>query len=247
MTGSSQAATVAKTNLDRFIQILLPSAVAMTPPTLVDSMGTTVTLNTAWVIIKEVEFKAAETAGEESASEADEEVQFKGPYFVDLLSSAPSPLDTQELPAKNYKRIKMQFENDCDDAVMPATAPTELGTNSMVFKGLVGGNAFSYLADDGVELELSGAGGVSASDGQNILVSVQIANIIKMIDMSSVTNNVVISSSNRVTASGACPLIDASANDLYTCFKKGFELEADFGKDEDDSGEIEDDEDHSED
>lgn len=240
MTGSASTFTVAKTSFERWVQALLPTANAFTPASMVDANNQTVVLSQAWVTIKEVEFEASESAGPSDSSE----INFQGPYYVDLLDPAPAPLDTATLPDVVYRRIKMKFENAGDAASLSAVgAPSDLQNNSMVFEGTVNGKSFKYMMDDGVELEIAGAGGIAPSSNQNLLVSVQLANAIRQIDLDTyVTNGVVISSSNRVTPGSSvnpCPLIHASATDLYTCFRKGFEQQAKLGKDENGDGELE--------
>lgn len=240
MTGSSAAATVAKSAIDKLLNLFMPQATALPVPSTQDASGATVNITAAWIAMKEIEFKAAETLAQEGAEDVGEEVKFLGPYYIDLLSSAPGPIDTQELPAKVYRRIKMKLE--ASGTAIPAGTPVELSSNSIYVTGTVGANSFTYLADDGTEFEISGPSGVSPEDGQVMLISLKLANVIKMIDMSGVANGEVISSANRVA--GSCPLIDGSATDLYTCFRIGLEQQADFGKDSDGSGELEADEDN---
>ena len=105
MTGSGSAATVAMNEKPSFWSYLLKTANALVPSSIVDSNGSTITLNSAWTVIKEVEFKSEETAG---AEDSQVEVEFRGPYFVNLLSNSPVALDTQTINQKNIKRIKMK-------------------------------------------------------------------------------------------------------------------------------------------
>lgn len=240
MTGSGQASTIAKYKMQHpWLSMFMPSAVALTPPALVDSKNATVNLTKAWIVIKEIEFKPTEVAGESEASEAPE-VEFQGPYFVDLLSAAPSALGSAEVPVATYRRIKMKLEKG---STIPADAPAGLNGNSIYFEGTVAGNQFTYVSDDGTEFQIGGAGGMDLSSNANLLVAIKVSDLFKMIDLSSVTNGMAISSSNRVAGANLCPLIDASAADLYTCFRKGLEKAGKFGKDDDGDHEMEADED----
>lgn len=239
MTASNSSATVAKaSSFQKILNMLLPSSYAYTPSVLVDSNGTTVSLSEAWVMIKEIEFKAAEVAGSDEVDGA--EVEFTGPYAVDLLSTTPSVLDTQQIPQMAFKRIKMQFHK-AENAV--AGAPAGLLNNSIYLSGTVGANNFTYQADDSTEFEISGPNAVLPSSGDGILVQIQLANIIKQIDLSSLPNGAAITSSSRYAGASLCPSIDASANDIYTCIRKGLEAHADWGcdKDGDDDLDIDDD------
>lgn len=233
MTGSGQASTLAKYKIQHpWLSMFMPSAVALTPPALVDSQNATVNLTKAWIVIKEIEFKATETA--DAAESAD--VEFQGPYYVDLLSAAPSSLGSAEVPAATYRRIKMKLEKG---ATLPADAPAGLSGNSIYLEGTVAGNQFTYVSDDGTEFQIGGAGGMDLSSNANLLVAIKVSDLFKMIDLSSVTNGMAISSTNRVAGSNLCPLIDASAADLYTCFRKGLEKAGKFGKDDDGDHEME--------
>lgn len=236
MTGSNKAATVAmKPSL---MNLLFPKANALTPNNLTDSTGLTINLSQSWVAIKEIEFEASETA---SAGEVDgAEVSFKGPYFVDLLSNAPAALDSQSIPASSFQRIKMKLHKV--EGSLPSSVPAALNANSIYIAGTIGtgGSAvnFTFLSDDGAEYQIGGPKAVTPKDGGQILVEIKFADIFKKINLSTVTNNETISASNRHAGSHLCDSIDTSANDVYTCIRKGLEKYADVGEDSDRSGDI---------
>lgn len=254
MSSSAAPRTVAMNSpLDKFLNLLIPKVTAGIPTGLVDSQDTQIELTKAWIVVKEIEFKSEELAAQESEEEANEEIKFRGPYFVNLLSAEAQVLDTQQVPAKVYRRIEMKLEaaENETSANWPSAAPTELANNSIYLAGTFGSGAtaFSFSSHDGTEFKISGAGGVAPEEGQNILLSIRFADIIRKINFNDLVGaaDKNISDSNRVSSTNPCPLIDESSNDLYTCFRKGLESEADFGKDSDGSGELEDDEDHAED
>lgn len=234
MTGSSATATVAfnKPNLFNF---LFPVATANTPPTLIDKSGANVTLSNAWVAIEKIEFKAQEVPDAQEVAGAEDEVEFTGPYFVDLLSSNPSPIASKEMPAKAFKRIK--FKLHAAESSAPGI-PANLVNNSILIEGTVNGIQFSYQSKDGTEINIGGGSGVNLDGSAGLLVAIQFANVIKSINLSGITSSTVISDTNRVSGSNLCPTIDASATDLYTCFRKGFEAYAECGKDSDGDHEI---------
>jgi hypothetical protein len=234
--------------IEKLMNMIMPSAIAGLPTSLTDSQSTGVTLGTAWIVVKEIEFKSAETAAAESEDEVSEEVEFKGPYFVNLLSAAPQVLDTKSIPAKVYKRIEMKLEAaETENSVSwPTDAPAGLSGKSMYIEGTYNSLSFSYSSHDGAEFKVSGAGGIAAEEGQDILLSIRFSDIIAKINMTALqtAGNRNISEENRVAASDPCPLIETGLPDLYTCFRKGLESESDFGKDSDGSGELETDEDN---
>lgn len=218
-------------------QFIVPQANAYTPAVIVDANGATVTLSSAWVVIKEIEFKANEVAdGAETTAET--EVELEGPYFVDLLSNNPVALGTVTVPATGIRRIKMKL-HESGDAVIPTDAPAEIANNSIVLSGSVGGNSFRFLSDDGTEFEIGGSNAIIPTSAADLLVAIRLADLFSKINLNAVTNGMDIHSGNRVSGTNQCPLIDVSAESLYDCFRKGLENEADFGKDNDGDHEFE--------
>ena len=236
MTGSSQPTTIANyKNAHPYLQLLSPVAMAFAPPAMTDSGTRVIALNKAWIIVKEIEFKLAEVAGADEV--ASSEVKFRGPYYVDLLSSIPTSFGSAEVPAGVYRRIKMKLEKD---SALPAGAPTQLAGNSLYFEGTVSGLAFSYAAADGTEFKIAGPGGVNVSETANMVLGVKVSDLFRMIKMDAVAaaTNRNISDSNRIPATNACPLIEAGLNDIFTCLRKGLEKAGKFGKDSNNDGEI---------
>ena len=226
MTGSSSSQTVATHRKPGLLGMLLPSASALAPSSMQDSSGTTVTLSSAWVVIEQIEFK------EDEVSEASEvegaEVEFDGPYVVNLLATTPQLLDTKSIPALAYKRIKMKLHKA---TTLPAAAPSQLAGNSIYLSGHVGANAFSYQADDTTHFDISGPSPILPSSGADLLVAINLANVVRQVNLSTLPNNAVINSTNRFAGSNLCPAIDSRANDIYTCFRKALQTHANFGKD----------------
>lgn len=239
MTGSNSAATVAIHKKPNLWSMLVEVAHALVPSSIVDSTGAAVTLTSAWTVIKEVEFKSEETSGSE---DNESEVEFKGPYFVDLLSAAPVALDTQSVTQKSIKRIKMKLE--ATQATLPSGAPAGLANNSIYFAGSVAGKNFTFQLDDGSEIQIAGPNSFQPVEGSEMLVQIQVANIFKQINLTTIVNNEVIDHNNRHVGSSLCPSIDTSANDLYTCFRKGLEAHADFGVDKDGNDSLDNSDDH---
>lgn len=227
MTGSASAPTVAKASvLQKIWDMILPSALAFMPASLVDSNGTSVTLTDAWIMMKDVEFKTEEASDSEEVDGS--EVEFAGPYAVDLLSATPVTLDSQLIPQQPYKRIKMKLHK-ADSAI--AGAPAGLLNNSIYLAGSVGANAFTYQSDDTTEFEVGGPNSVLPADDGNVVIEIQLANVIKQIDLSVLPNGAAVTSSNRYAGANLCPSIDASAADVYSCLQKGLRNHTDWGCD----------------
>ncbi len=236
MTGSSQPTTLANYKKAPLLyQLLSPTAVALAPPAMTDSGTRVVALNKAWIVVKEIEFKTAEVAG---ASEvAGSEIEFRGPFFVDLLSTIPASFGAAQVPAGVYHRVKMKLEKD---TALPTGAPTQLAGNSLYFEGTVSGLAFSYAAADNTEFKIAGPGGINLSANATMVIGVKVADLFRLIKMDAVAvaGNKNISDSNRIPATNACPLIDSAASDIFTCLRKGLEKAGKLGKDNNDDGEI---------
>ncbi len=227
MTGASSAATVAKNQKPSLFNLLINQALALVPSSLQDSSGLPIVLSQAWTVVKEVEFKSEEVNGVE---DSEIEIEFQGPYVVDLLATTPLVLDTQLIAEKAIKRIKMKLHKV---ETLPSGAPAGLLNNSIFVVGTVGANNFTFQLDDSTEIQIAGPASFQPSENSELLVQVQLANIFKQINMSTVTNNEVISAASRHSGVNLCSSIDASASDIYTCVRKGLEKHANFGKDND--------------
>ena len=239
MTGSGAPATVARTGKPLWLSALINSAYAMVPTSIVDSAGATITLSSAWTVIKEIEFESEEVGN--IASE-NSEVEFAGPYFVDLLSNTPVRLDTQLISQKSFKRIKMKLH--ATSVALPVGAPAGLANNSIYLAGSISGKSFTIQLDDGTVVQIAGPNGFVPTENSDLLVEIKLANIFKQINMTSIVNNEVVDKNNRHAGANLCTSIDPSANDLYTCIRKGIEKHADFGSDRNGDSVIEANEDH---
>lgn len=233
MTGSSSGANVVKNMKPSLMSLLFPRATALTPPVIVDSTGLSINLTSAWIDIEQVEFEQAETR---DASEADgTEVEFNGPYAVDLLSTNPLVLDTKPVPDLPYKRIKMKLHK-AESSL--AGTPSQLVGNSIYLAGTVGGNSFTYQSSDGSEFEIGGANPILPKDGVDLMVSINIANVFKQINLSSLPNGAAISASSPYPGTNLCPSIDPSAADIYSCVRKALEKHGNFGNDDAGNGNL---------
>lgn len=229
IAGSSSPATVAFHRphfiSPWFYEILKP-AMALPPPSLRDSNGTTINLNEAWVVVKEVEFKPTESTG---VGEVDgDSISFTGPYVVNLLAPNPEALGQVRIPTATLRRVKMKLHNA---GSLPNTAPPALLNKSIYWKGSIGGHNFTISSQEGYAYELAGPNGVNLTDNSNVLMSIRVANLFKKMNMSGITTATDIDQINRFVTANPCPSIDASAQDLYTCFTKGLKSEANLGRD----------------
>jgi hypothetical protein len=220
ITGSGMNATVSRS-------WLFPNAYALTPPPLVDSNLANVDLFEAWVVVKKIHFfRDSDTA---VISTADD--HYKGPFFVDLLAGTPEPFGQIRMFPDGLRRLKLLLHKATS---LPAGVPAALSGNSMYFRGQVNGHAFTYSSDDTTDFNVTGENAVYPETGKKLMMVIRIADLVKKIDLSVITADTDISSTNRVNAVNPCPLIHASATNLYTCFRQGMNTEAKFGQDDGD-------------
>ena len=227
VTGSPQPATAYfRSNK---LWWLLNTAVAYPPPaTILDKVGNNVILNQFWINISEIEFKADEfeTSGEIAGSS----VEFPGPYLINVFNPNPQSIVSGAVAQNLIRRIKYKTKKVGD---VSGGNPAGMVNASIYLTGTINSNNFTIKSGEEVVYETAGPNLVTFYSGDNLLAQVQSAEIIRKIDMSLVPNNAVISESNRINTTNACPEIDSSLSDVYTCFIKAFQKKTKVGKDSD--------------
>lgn len=228
MTSSAQNATVAY-RPSRLMDIFLPPVFALPPPpTLLDSAGNTIVINSSWVNIGQIEFKMDETA---SGSETDgDSVEFSDIYAINLLSNTPSSFASGAINVSAMRRIKIKLVRVQN---LPADAPADFMGKSIYIEGTVNGHVFSYSTQDESVIEIAGPSLIAALENRTLLVELHIANLIKKTNLSAITATTHISDGNRVSATDPCPAIKNGSSDLFTCFYEGFTTESNLGRDDD--------------
>ena len=226
INGSSNLATVARSDFwQKVIEFLVPVAVAG-PASISDASSRTIILSELWTTMGEIEFEAEATA---SPSEVDgDEVAFVGPFTTNMLVTTVDPIGTVALNISSLRRIKAKLKQT---SVLPSGAPLALLNKSIYISGTVGGVAFTFGTTEESEFQVGGPNAVSPASGSELLLQLQIANLFRRIDMSSIAAPTDISASTPIPTANPCPAIDASAADLYTCFRKGLESESNLGVD----------------
>ena len=226
INGSSNNATIARNQLwQKIIDFLIPVAVAG-PSSISDSGSLPITLTHFWTTMGEIEFEMQETA--ESTEIDGDDIEFAGPFTSDMLLTNVDPIGSAALNISSLRRIKAKLKQT---TTLPSGAPPALLNNSIYISGTVSGVAFTFSTTEESEFEVGGPNAVNAITGSELLLQLQIANFFRRIDMSSIITPTDISEGTPVLATNPCPNIDASAADLYTCFRKGLETESNFGAD----------------
>lgn len=242
MAGSSQSATTIAMNhlFEKILNLFMPRVNALTPPaTITDASGGTVALNQGWVVIRDIELKETQTAGPEETETI--EISLAGPFCVNLFDLAPTRLGEITTNHSTIQRIQMKLskEDSSSASTSTITPPSGLSGQAIFLSGQINSVSFSFRTTQETEFTIAGAAPLNELSHSNLLVSIHISNLIKKINLSSITTPTEISDSNTVPATNPCPLIDPSAQNLSTCFIKGLQSEANLGKDSDSDGELE--------
>lgn len=229
LTGSSSASTAAYKFKFPLLNLLLKSSYAFPPPaSILDAAGNSVTINSSWINIGQIEFKSTELPnGDEQISS---DIDFQGPYIVDLLSLNPGVLSYNTISTSQVQRIKFKLMKT---TTLPNNAPSGFLGNSIYFSGQINGHTFQFTTTEETEFQVGGPRSISPTSNSTLLMEIKTADLIRKIDLSSISATTQISDSNKVTATNPCPSIDISAADLYTCFRKGIENASNLGQDSD--------------
>lgn len=228
MTSSPANSTVAKNN-NTFWDLLIPRSFAYPPPgSLLDAVGSNITITSIWINFRQIEFKYDEVA---SGSEADgDSVEFDTIHSVDLLSNSPQPFVSGNINISNMRRVKLKLAKTI---TLPTGAPNDFLGKSIFISGTVNGQNFTFSTQDETVIEIAGPTLLAAVENRTLLIELQIANLIKKTNLSSITTATNISDTNRVPFTNPCTNIENGASDLFTCFYKGLEKESNLGRDDD--------------
>jgi hypothetical protein len=233
----------------RGVGLAASSATSVTLPvySTASSQVGTLTLSDVRVALKEIKIKTA------SRTSDDDNIKFQGPYIVDLLSNSVSPsLPSIQLAAGTYDEIEMKLAklegSDVDSA-------DPLFGNSIYIAGTYSGATasgtvtdmpfqFSYDLDE--TFELTGSGGsaegfaVDASNAVPIIVAFRLRKWFSF-DDTSVNNNAkefssVVVQSSQINLNKDSGGINA---DLRQVVRDLIKKSADYGRDSDSDGVLE--------
>lgn len=232
-TGNPPKTSIAVTATDQTLalaysplwNLLFPSAWALPVSGVVDANANAIRIDESWISIKNIRI---ELSGDLSS----DDTRLNGPFIVDLLSENASLLSDVNLEGSvdelRWELDKTQLSD------LPSGAPSELEDNSFILVGSINSiTNFTFLSDESTSMKFESESFSPASS--NLVINILLKELFSKIDLTSVTDDEVISSSSEhPTVGSKCPEIDASANDLYTCFRKGLESEAVLGQDSDD-------------
>ena len=202
-----------------------------------DSAGHAVDLTDFRIAIEEVKFKNEDESETEMATD---EVEFQGPFTLDLLDSASATAQTLgdvKIPTGTYDGIEFKMHKADELA-----STDVLFERSIYIKGTVeltpgSPQAFLMWHETGEEFFLTGPNGITVADGQSgndLIVDFKLLSVLDGIDFGN--GCVDLTDINPQST-------DSNCKDIAETLKDNLKAAADFGKDEDGDGEIGEDED----
>lgn len=204
----------------------------------------TLTINEAYLVLKEIELSS-------SASEDDGEIDFEGPFIVDLVTNQLSPpAPKAEINPGFYDRIKLKLEKvEEDEASSIGTTNQEIIGRSVYIDATY--NDGTQTKDLTMTFELSeefelnnGVNGVNLLGGEAHTLLIQF-NLPQWFDFSNSETNEDAVDLDSITESSVTLSEDSedeTSQLIHEVVKENIKSSADFGKDKDGDGEIEDDE-----
>ena len=236
--------------------------------TVTDTSGNisgTIDLNSAWVVIKDIGFEAegeVHTTDSTSTSTDDSELEFIGPYVLDVLTGTTYPdLSQIDIGAGSYRNIKINIEKlaaaDAGNITNLATdVANKLASYSLYLAGTytsADGTSyvdipFSLSLSDEVEFSFAGSSSPKAfvieDQGQNdIIIAFNLDEWFAF--NNSETNSDSLLLESAITSSGSSYelVLDNSTNStIMEVIKDNIEESAKYGKDKNGDGELEHDE-----
>ena len=233
VSSSSQIQTVAMKAKSLIEEIFFPRALALPPPSLVEATGLAVTLDSAWMSIKEIEFKSTEAAdGTEGL-----DIKLRGPFTIDLLAFPAASIGSAQIPQSGIRRFRATWEK-VSASLLPSAAPAALVDQAILLVFRVNGHKVTVRSDQGISYEVGGPNALTPAQNGTLLVSILTSRLFKRINLSGISTDVTIDAATPFAVTNPCPLIDSSANTIYDCFKGGLRTQANFGEDNGNDGEL---------
>ncbi|MBU2863801.1 DUF4382 domain-containing protein [Reinekea forsetii] len=225
----------------------------------IDASGATLgtlTLDSAWVVVDEIELEHEDDYADNEDEVESEEVEFVGPFVVDLATNTTYPeLPQVDIKAGNYTDIEFELEPlkeaDVDSLVgLDDTTKAILTGKTIHFSGTylkvnaTEGVAFTFSTDEDIEFEFSGEGEASKGfmvDGAGLNDVIVAFRTDAWFDFSNTETN----SNANIDLSvfdGNSVTIEAGS-EIANVVLDNMEESAEYGEDLDDDGELDEDED----
>ncbi|EAR11269.1 hypothetical protein [Reinekea blandensis] len=222
-------------------------------------------LNEAWVVVKEIELE--HETDDDDALEEELEIEFVGPFAVDLLSGETYPsLPSVSIDTGLYNDIEIDIEKLADSDLvgmpdLPQAIADQLLNYSLYLEGTYTSQdgstyvaiPFSLSYDQTDEFELSGTdfsqGFVVDDTGINdIIVAFRLHEWFRFDNLETNSDGLELVNAITSTEGGNALVLDGNTNsDLMDVIEDNIEESAEYGEDDDDDGELDEDEDDDDD
>lgn len=221
------------------------------------SLGGTLTLSDARLSLKEIKLKRNESGLSETEKEDDNQVKYRGPFIVDLISNTVTPsLGSLILASGTYDRIELKLakiEDEAGESGSPLVSPSDnLYRKSIYLAGTYTGSTnggsvtdapftLSFELDEEFALAAGSRGFSLQSNATNtVIIAFRLA---KWLAFNNTTvNDKNVDFRNIITNAGRIDLSDASEGDnkkIWEVMREAVKASADFGRDSNDDGRLE--------
>ncbi len=223
----------------------------------------TLTLTDARIALKEIKVKLPDSGSlSEAEATENENIKFRGPYVINLIQNSVSPaLPAISLAAGSYRSLDLKLDKLEGDEVNESGSPLVAATDpmfgrSIYLSGTYSGDTASGTVTDmpftlSFELDehfVVDAGGqdlaISATEPNPVIVAFRLVRWLKLDDLTA--NDKGVDFRNVTPASGAISLSDQSNGNnqkVWEVIRKAVKQSADFGRDSDEDGRLESNED----
>ena len=156
----------------------------------------------------------------ESESENEDcEVEFAGPFEVDLLSTDAKPLVAGLAPDALWNRVKWKTSHG-------RGKHDHLTNKSFYIEAAVADTLIKFTSSESVEMEARNLAGISSDAATSFKFEIPLKSILQKVDLSGLGPVLELSEATPgLTDTSRCPLIKESADSIYECLVEAIKLE----------------------
>lgn len=239
------------------------SSIAVAVKNLDGTTAGTLSLTDARVGLKEIKIKLPDTGSLSSSEQAENEnIKFRGPYVVDLIQNSVTPaLPAISLAAGSYRSLQLKLDkiegDELNDSGVPVVAATDaMFGKSIYLAGTYSGDtaagavvdmpfSLSFELDEEFNVDAGGQDiAISATEPNPVIVAFRVVRWLMFDDLTA--NDKGVDFRNVTPASGAIALSDQSNGNnqkVWEVIRKAVKQSVDFGRDANDDGKLESNED----
>ncbi len=163
---------------------------------------------------------SSESSEDESESEDEDcELEFAGPFEVDLLSTDAKPIVSGLAPDALWNRVKWKTSHG-------RGKHEHLTNKSFYIEAAVLDTVIKFTSSESVEMEARNLAGISSDAATSFKFEIPLKSILQKVDLSGMGPVLEVSeASPALTETSRCPLIKDSADSIYECITEAIKLE----------------------